>query len=116
MDDIGPTEIVVWLIVGALAGSLAGMLVKRKREGFGRVLNLGIGLVGALIGGFLFKILHINLGLLEKIEISLQEVVAAFLGSLVFLAIIWIVQKRRARKHPARRDDISEGSQAGRPR
>ena len=105
MEELRLIEIVVWLIVGALAGSLAGMLVKRTREGFGHVLNLGIGLVGALIGGFLFKILHINLGLLERIEISLQEVVAAFLGSLVFLAVIWVIQKRRARKRAAGGDD-----------
>jgi hypothetical protein len=39
-------EIVVWLIVGALAGALVGMVVTRKREGFGHWANLGIGLVG----------------------------------------------------------------------
>ena len=47
--------VVVWLIVGALAGSLAGMVVKRSKEGFGRLANIGIGLVGALVGGFLFQ-------------------------------------------------------------
>ncbi len=41
--------IVVWLIVGALAGYLARMVVKRSKEGFGRVTNIGIGLVGALL-------------------------------------------------------------------
>ena len=51
------SQIIVWLIVGALAGSIAGMLVKRTREGFGPFTNLGIGLVGALIGGFIFKAL-----------------------------------------------------------
>ena len=37
------SQIIVWLIVGALAGSIAGMLVKRTREGFGPFTNLGIG-------------------------------------------------------------------------
>ena len=64
--------IVVWLIVGALAGSLAGMAVKRSKEGFGRVANIGIGLVGALVGQFFFKIFNINLGL-RNIVVSFED-------------------------------------------
>lgn len=86
---ITPDEWITWLIVGALAGSLAGMVVKRRKAGFGPLLNLGIGLVGALMGGFSFKVLGINLGLLGEIKVTSQQVVAGFLGSLIFLAIIW---------------------------
>ena len=86
---ITPDEWITWLIVGALAGSLAGMVVKRRKEGFGPLLNLGIGLVGALMGGFLFKVLDIRLGLLGEIKVTSQQVVAGFLGSLIFLAVIW---------------------------
>ena len=43
------------------------MLVKRRKEGFGRLWNLVIGLIGALIGGLLFKVLGINLGLLAEV-------------------------------------------------
>lgn len=88
-------NVIVWLIVGALAGSLTGVVVKRRKEGFGRVLNLVIGLIGALIGGFLFKILNINIGVLSEIKFNLQDVVAAFLGSLLVLAAVWGVQKYR---------------------
>jgi uncharacterized membrane protein YeaQ/YmgE (transglycosylase-associated protein family) len=95
---ISVDEVIAWLIVGALAGSLAGMLVKRRKEGFGRVLNLAIGLVGALIGGFLFKVLHIQLGLLGAVTITSEQVVAGVCGSLVFLAIIWGIQKAMARR------------------
>jgi uncharacterized membrane protein YeaQ/YmgE (transglycosylase-associated protein family) len=49
--NITLAKVIVWLIVGGLAGSLAGMLVKRTKEGFGRWTNFGIGLVGAIIGG-----------------------------------------------------------------
>jgi uncharacterized membrane protein YeaQ/YmgE (transglycosylase-associated protein family) len=90
---INPDEVTTWLIVGALAGSFTGMLVKRSRQGFGRLLNLVIGLIGALIGGFLFKVLHINLGLVGAITITSEEVVAAFVGSLVFLILIWIIRR-----------------------
>jgi uncharacterized membrane protein YeaQ/YmgE (transglycosylase-associated protein family) len=90
-------EVITWLIVGGLAGWLAGMLVKRRKEGFGRVTNLGIGLVGALIGGLLFKVFGIEIQVLSKVEINLQQVVAGFVGALIFLAIIWIVQKYRGK-------------------
>ena len=98
MGKITPDEVAAWLIVGALAGSLAGMLVKRSRAGFGHALNLGVGLVGALLGGFLFKILHIDLGLVGAITITSEEVVAGFVGSLLFLAIIWGIGKIWARR------------------
>jgi len=94
-------EVITWLIVGALAGSLAGMVIKRRKEGFGRVQNLGIGLAGALIGGFLFKILKINLGVLGQITINLQQVVAAIAGSLLFMAIVWFVRRQWAKRSAA---------------
>ena len=78
-------ELVVWIIIGMLAGSLTGLAVKRNKKGFGWYINLGIGMAGALIGGFLFEILKIDLGL-ANISVSLQDVVAAFVGSLIFLA------------------------------
>jgi len=59
-------ELFAWLIVGALAGSLAGILITRKREGLGGFTNLGVGLAGAVLGGLLFKLLKINLGLLAE--------------------------------------------------
>jgi uncharacterized membrane protein YeaQ/YmgE (transglycosylase-associated protein family) len=90
--------VVTWLIVGVFAGSLAGMLVKRRKEGFGNLANLGIGLMGALIGGLLFKLFRIDLGLLSQIRVSLQEIVAALLGSLIFLGVLWGVQKYRGRR------------------
>ncbi len=90
---LNPDEVITWLIVGALAGSLAGMIVKGHRAGYGRLLNLSIGLVGALIGGFLFKVLHIDLGLVGAITVSSEEVVAAFVGSLIFLAVLWVIRE-----------------------
>ena len=86
-------ELFVWLIVGLLAGSLAGLVVTRKKEGFGRYANIGVGLAGALIGGFLFDLLRIDLGL-ANITISVADIVAAFVGSLLFLAVLYFVRRR----------------------
>lgn len=91
--DISISRVIVWLIVGAISGSLVGMLVKRSKHGFGAITNLGIGLVGALIGGSMVQIFNIDLGVGE-IAISLQDLIAALLGSLLFLLVIWTVQKQ----------------------
>ena len=72
--NISLDQIIVWLVIGAIAGSLAGLVVKRTREGFGRFSNLGIGLVGALVGGLLFRGLVIDLGL-GAISVSLEDIV-----------------------------------------
>ena len=90
-------RIIVWLIVGALAGSLVGSVVKRSREGFGWWTNLGVGLIGAAVGGFFFNLFGIDLGLGE-LAISFQDLVAAFMGSLIFLAAVLIVRKQMAKK------------------
>ncbi len=86
-------QIFVWLIIGALAGSLAGTVVKRRREGFGRWTNLAVGLIGAAVGGFLFDLFQIDLGLGE-LAISFEDLLAAFVGSLIFLVGIQLVSKR----------------------
>ena len=91
--DIRTTQIITWLIVGAIAGSLTGLLVTRRRQGFGPLANFGVGLVGALIGGFLFKVLGIRLGI-GAISISLEDLVAALIGSLIFLVGLWFVRRR----------------------
>ena len=70
-------QFIVWLIVGALAGNLTGRLVTFKKEGLGRWTNVGVGLVGALIGVGLFKVFHIDLGLGE-INITFEDLIAAF--------------------------------------
>jgi uncharacterized membrane protein YeaQ/YmgE (transglycosylase-associated protein family) len=94
-------QLITWLIVGALAGSLAGFLVTRKKEGFGYILNLGVGLAGALVGGVAFKLLRINLGILGEIRVSLEDVIEGFLGALLFLAIVWFVKRQWAKKEQA---------------
>jgi uncharacterized membrane protein YeaQ/YmgE (transglycosylase-associated protein family) len=96
--NITVDQVITWLIVGALAGSLAGLLVTRKKAGFGYIFNLAVGLAGALIGGIAFKLFRINLGILGEVTITLEEVIKAFLGSLLLLAIIWFIKRQRAKR------------------
>ncbi len=91
------SQILAWIIAGALVGSLTGLLIKRNKKGFGWWTNVGIGLAGAIIGGVLFRLFGIDLGLSE-ISISLEDLVAAFCGALLFLLGVWIYRKFFAKK------------------
>src|SRR6185503_15594456 len=85
-------EIIVWLIIGALAGTLAGRLITFTKRGFGFWVNTGVGMLGALVGGFLFRLFHIDLGLGE-LKMTFEVLISAFAGSLLCI-IVW----RRTRK------------------
>lgn len=84
-------QVIVWIIVGLIGGSLAGFAITWERHGFGLLRNLAVGLAGALIGGFLFRALAIA-PQLDLIAISLRDVVAALAGSLIVLAAFWVWQ------------------------
>jgi uncharacterized membrane protein YeaQ/YmgE (transglycosylase-associated protein family) len=88
------SQIVVWIVVGAIAGTLAAAVVTGSREGLGRWTGIGVGLVGALIGGAIFGLFNLWPGLASW-SISLRDIVSAFIGSLIFLAIIWFVKSRQ---------------------
>ena len=79
-------QFIVWVIVGLLGGSL---VITRDRKGLGLIRNLGLGLVGALVGGLLFRVLGLAPGL-DRVAISLRDVVAAFVGSLIVLVALWM--------------------------
>jgi uncharacterized membrane protein YeaQ/YmgE (transglycosylase-associated protein family) len=81
-------QIVVWLIVGLLGGSLAGFAIRWDRRGFGILKNMAVGLVGALVGGLLFSLFGLFPSL-ANVAISLRDVVSAFIGSLIVLIGLW---------------------------
>ncbi len=87
-------QLIVWLIIGAIAGTLAGVLFSGRKRGYGTLANIMIGLIGALIGGVLFEILPIDLGL-GAISISLEDILTAFVGSLLLLVIMSAIRVRR---------------------
>ena len=55
------TEIIIFILIGLVAGWLAGKIMKGK--GFGLIGDIIIGIIGAFIGGFLFSLLGITAGL-----------------------------------------------------
>lgn len=81
-------HLIVWIIIGVIGGSLAGLVIKWDKRGFGLLRNLAVGLLGAVIGGLLFRWLQL-LPSLDGIAISLRDVIAAFVGSLIVLVALW---------------------------
>ncbi len=76
---------ILFLIIGAIAGWLAGRVMKGK--GFGIIGNLIVGIIGAFIGGFVFGLLGIaTYGLIGSLISSLA-------GAIILLWIIGLVKK-----------------------
>jgi uncharacterized membrane protein YeaQ/YmgE (transglycosylase-associated protein family) len=90
------SQFIVWAVVGLVGGSLAGLLITWRRAGFGLWRNMAVGLAGALVGGFLFRMLGIFPNL-DKISISLRDVVSAVVGSFIVLLGVWLWQRFNAR-------------------
>ena len=88
------TQVVVWVIVGPIGGSLAGLLVTWRRRGFGFLRNLGVGLIGAFVGGLVFRVFGL-FPRLDGIVISLRDIIAACAGSLLILMTLWIWERSK---------------------
>jgi uncharacterized membrane protein YeaQ/YmgE (transglycosylase-associated protein family) len=89
-------EIIVWIIVGGFAGTLAGRAVTLKKEGLGRWMNLLVGMAGAVIGGELFRLFRIDLGL-GQLKVTFEDLIAAFLGSLLVIFVWRILARTKAK-------------------
>ncbi len=88
--DMGQMGWLAWLIVGAVAGWMASMVMKTNREQ-GLLMDIVVGIVGALIGGFLFN----QFGAAGMTGFNIWSVVVAFVGAVVLLTVIRLVSGRR---------------------
>src|SRR5436190_10922661 len=79
-------SLIAWLIVGAIAGWLAGLIV--KGFGFGLIGNIVIGIIGAVIAGWLMPRLGIGLGVG-----MVAAIINAVIGAVVLLVVIGLVRR-----------------------
>jgi uncharacterized membrane protein YeaQ/YmgE (transglycosylase-associated protein family) len=81
-----------WIVVGLLAGWLAGLVV--KGGGYGCVGDIVVGVIGGLLGGFIASYFF-HMG--DPISgINLQSILIAFVGAVIFVIILRLVSGRRA--------------------
>jgi uncharacterized membrane protein YeaQ/YmgE (transglycosylase-associated protein family) len=83
--------ILAWIVVGIIAGFLAKTMVPGEGPG-GLLGDLIVGIVGALIGGWIFN----SFGHLGVTGLNLWSILVAFVGGVVLLLIIRLLTSRRA--------------------
>jgi len=89
-------EILALLIVGAIAGAAAAYVMGlRAAKGNTQVVirNIVIGIIGALLGGFLFDLLNIELPEILAAPITVADIFVAFIGGLIVIFVVGLIRK-----------------------
>ena len=79
-------SLIVWLLVGGIAGWLAGLIM--RVFGFGLVGNIVVGIVGAFLAGWLLPQLGVSIG-----SGIVGAIIHALIGAIVLLAIIGLIKR-----------------------
>jgi uncharacterized membrane protein YeaQ/YmgE (transglycosylase-associated protein family) len=80
----------IWIIVGAIAGWLASIVMKTNRSQ-GLLMDIIVGIVGGLIGGFVLSILP-GVSPAPTDQFSLGGLLTAFIGAVILLALLRLVR------------------------
>lgn len=79
--------LIIWIVVGAVAGWLAGLIV--RGFGFGPIGNIVVGILGAIVGSWLLvDVLHVSFG-----AGIINTILTAILGAVVLLLIVRVVKR-----------------------
>ena len=79
------TNLVIFLLIGAVAGWLAGQIM--KGGGYGLVGDIIVGVIGSVLGGWLFGVLGIAAGGL------IGSIIAATVGAIILIAILQLIKR-----------------------
>jgi len=79
-----PVNILIWLVIGAVAGWLAGKVI--SGGGYGLIGDIVVGILGSIIAGYLLPLLGIHLG-----AGFVRSVINAFIGACLLLTIVRLV-------------------------
>lgn len=79
------TSLIWFLLIGLIAGWLAGQLM--RGGGYGIVGDMIVGVIGALIGGWLFGVLGIGIGGL------IGSIITAFVGAVILIALLRVIRR-----------------------
>ncbi len=82
-------SIIVWIVLGLIAGFIASRIVNREGEGF--LLDIVLGIIGALVGGFIFN----AFGAVGVTGFNLWSLLVAVIGAVVILVIYHAIVGRR---------------------
>ena len=79
-------SILILLLIGAVAGWLAGLIV--KGFGFGLIGNIIIGIIGAFIAGYIFPALNVSLG-----SGIVAAILHATIGAVILLLVVRVIKR-----------------------
>lgn len=88
-------NLIIWLVVGGVLGWLASLVMRTDAQQ-GIFLNIVVGIVGALIAGFLIAPLF-GTGTINSNDFSLSGLLVSFVGAIVLLAIVNLFRRGSAR-------------------
>jgi uncharacterized membrane protein YeaQ/YmgE (transglycosylase-associated protein family) len=83
---MGSSEILIWLVIGAIAGWLASHLI--RGGGYGLIGDVVVGIVGSVIAGYLLPRVGIHLG-----AGFVRSVINAFIGACLLLMVLRLVRR-----------------------
>lgn len=84
-------NILIWLVVGGIIGWLASIFMKTDgQQGF--ILNVVVGIVGALLAGWLITPL-VGVGTINQSNFSLPALIVSFVGAVLLLALVSILRR-----------------------
>ena len=81
-------NILLWVILGAAAGWIASMIMGRDAQ-MGAIANIIVGILGAVVGGFLFNLV----GLAGDTGFNLWTLLVAIVGAVVLLFVVGLVRR-----------------------
>ena len=83
-------SVISWIVLGLIAGWIASKIVGGSGQGF--LIDLGLGIVGALVGGFLYSEI---LGGPGVTGVNLASIIVAIIGSIIVLVVYHAITGRR---------------------
>ena len=83
---------VLWLLIGALVGWVASLIMKTDGQQ-GTLLNIVVGIVGAGLGGFLFRTFGANGANINDNGLSVYSFIVSVIGAVVLLAIVKLIRR-----------------------
>jgi len=87
--------ILSWIVVGLIAGFLAGQVM--RGGGYGLIGDIIVGILGGLLGGWVgTSLLHINA---DVNGINLESILVAFAGAVLLIFILRMIGGRRSARH-----------------
>ncbi len=88
-------NLILWLVIGGVVGWLASLMMRTDGQQ-GIILNVVVGIVGALLGGWLISPL-LGAGTINQNDFSIMSIIVSLIGAVILLGIVNLVRRGRVR-------------------